>query len=445
MISIRALEVPDYLHSSPHFENAFQGDDDDLTIDIPADCLKLSTEVETESDLRALLQTVRFWLIPEFLESSADFYTFMINNKDILPQILPDYREDFPILAKLNAAFHFPGNCTLIGRAAQLGMLGLMKYLRDTGTIWDTGVPLCITSIAAEHGQLDCLKYAVDSGCELKREASTLAAKQGHTSCLKYVHEKGANIYMNDCEEAIRNGHVDCVKYMVDSKALNILSPPSVAEIPSRLGNLGMLAYLLSVGCQATVGAASAAAAFDQIECLKLLLNAGCPVNAETLYVAVHCGAIECMKFLHNMGCPWEETTLHIPNNNWVLSACNNPFISFDVEKQISCFEFAAGNGCPVTSAAYALAIKYGSVYLIEVIQSRGVEMDVMPVKLAVRGRQLECLKYLLAQNAPCDTEAYIVAVHAKSLKSIEYLHAHGVPLDLTVSRAAVVQGRVDI
>lgn len=448
MISIRKTDVPEYLHSSPHFENAFQGDNGELIIDIPADCMKLSSVVQTESDLCALLQTVRFWLLPEFVEDSADFYAYVINNKEALVRILPDYHEDFSILAKLIDAQNLRGKYTAMGRAAQCGLLGLMKYLRSIGMSWDSGVPLCVTSLAAKHGYLNCLKYAVDNGCDLKREACNLAAKHGHVSCLKYVHEQGVPVHLNDCKETIRNGHIECVKYMVDSKALNFSSALIIHEIAARQGNSDMLAYLLlNVGPPTIVDAANAAAAFDHLDCLKLLFDAGCPVSEITLYVAVHCGAVKCTQFLHESGIPWAVLTLQIPNNIFAFKARGKNFNDDAIpnDLHLECLLYAAEHGCPLSPETYNLAIVHGFLTLVEYLHSRGVPFGAELVRLAALERKLECLQYLLVHGAPSGADAYIMAVHMDSLECIECLHAYTVPWDIQVTRTAVLQGRVEI
>lgn len=220
-------------------------------------------------------------------------------------------------MLKLNAVLKVDGQLTLIGKAAKHGMLGVVKYLRSKNLNWETGVSMDFISIAANYGHLDCLMYAAENSCIFDVNTCYLAAMNGHVSCLKYFYEHGAPIRYDSCEAAVRNGHIGCVEYLVRCKAETFQNNKTLSKMACRVGNVEMLHCLLNTaGCPADAEVASAAAAFDRIECLNLLANVGCPFDKDTLYVAVHCGAMECMKYLYEASCPWDDSIMLICCNN---------------------------------------------------------------------------------------------------------------------------------
>ena len=53
------------------------------------------------------------------------------------------------------------------------------------------------TSIAAEKGHLECLKYTHENGCEWDPETTQVAAIYGHLECLFYCLENDCPIHPN--------------------------------------------------------------------------------------------------------------------------------------------------------------------------------------------------------------------------------------------------------
>ena len=48
-----------------------------------------------------------------------------------------------------------------------------------------------VTIRAAEGGELECLKYAHENGCQWDERTCTAAARNQHLNCLTYLHENG--------------------------------------------------------------------------------------------------------------------------------------------------------------------------------------------------------------------------------------------------------------
>ena len=73
------------------------------------------------------------------------------------------------------------------------------------------------SSLAAEYGHLDCLKYLHENGCSWNEHTCRCAALNGHLECLKYVHENGCPWNEWTCDAAAENGHFDCLKYAYEN------------------------------------------------------------------------------------------------------------------------------------------------------------------------------------------------------------------------------------
>jgi hypothetical protein len=81
-----------------------------------------------------------------------------------------------------------------------------------------------ICSNAAQHGHLDCLKYAHENGCKLTSYEGqgrvygpcTGAAAAGHLNCLKYSHENGCELDWQTAFVAAMGKHEDCLRYVME-------------------------------------------------------------------------------------------------------------------------------------------------------------------------------------------------------------------------------------
>lgn len=442
MISVRKEQVPEYLKSSTLFENAFQ-EDDSSCIDVPTDCFKRSPEVHCEADLILLLRTVRFWLIPEYAESSSDLYAFVLAHKECLSRAKAAFSQEFPFLHKLAVAMKRLEGSTLMGNAAKVGLMSLVQYLRSTGHSWDAGPMHHFTSLAAQYGQVNCLQYAVENGCILRGDECAIAAKAGNAGCLKYAHEQGGQITARDCEFAVKGGHLACVKYMIACSTQGTINEKSstwLCDVAARLGHLHVLQYLHSIGCPTATLTMSHAVLSNHIECLKFLHNSGCAFGPTVLYSAVHSGSIDCVKYLHQHGCPWGAETLHL----WQLRGGLNVRMdaTFPGQDRLGTFTYAAKNGCTVDPQSFVLAAFHGLTGFVKYLCRKGVVWDAAAVDMAARYNHVACLKYILNHGCPTNSGAYITAIKGNHVDSIQCLHEHGVAWNASISAAAAAQVR---
>lgn len=301
MISIQMQNVPSYLRHSPYFLNIFQGlDDDDAeqAIDIPGDCFKHTPTVNSAGDLQSLLQTVRYWLIPEFVETSTEVFSFVLEHKSALMEVNPDFLQDFPFLEKLRTVVSSEDNAQILENAVKNGMLPLIKHLHRTGI---SSVESCtrFTSIAAEYGHTACLAYGLELGSRLMGDECTFAARRKDIQAFKLAAEYGCT---------------------VTATTFALVAAQDLVELVD---------YLHSEGVVWNECTTEAAIKHNSLRCLQYLMEHGCPLPEEACTLAARQGSLECLKLLHE---EYNEPITRTAVNS-AASAGHLPCLAYAYEK----------------------------------------------------------------------------------------------------------------
>lgn len=96
--------------------------------------------------------------------------------------------------------------------AAYTGQLECLKYMIDQGCEWYV-FPLL--SCAASNGHLHILKYIYQLDGSLDhRGLCTDAAETGQLECLRWLHETGFSWSVVTFSVALAGGHTECVEYL---------------------------------------------------------------------------------------------------------------------------------------------------------------------------------------------------------------------------------------
>ena len=160
-------------------------------------------------------------------------------------------------------------------KVAQTNKLELLKWAREEKKCeWDEGT----INEAADHGNLEMVKYCVANECPMSERACAFAAKNGHLECLKYVHEEAKAPWdFWTAEWAAENGHLHILEYLVEHKydEYNVMACYAAAAN----GQLDCLKYLHETAkAPWDDDAVRQAHEYDHLECLQYLLDNNCPL-----------------------------------------------------------------------------------------------------------------------------------------------------------------------
>eukprot|EP01032_Pedospumella_encystans_P032111 gene32111-36253_t len=237
-------DVPEYLHTSPHYQEIVRDEPFPACgLEFPVWCVKKDMRVESLADLVELLQTLRYWLLPDLVENSAELVQFCFEHAH-LPCVYDTFREfekDFPYLNDLLSVSKTASSQQLYV-AVRLNRLSIVKYIHDTSHTVDekagllavasghleclmymhsVGLPLTYIFVvnAIVNGQLHVLQYLLDQGVELHSAAFVLCACYGRLDCMKYLVQRKCPVdKMFTLTEAFflasEKGHIDCIEYM---------------------------------------------------------------------------------------------------------------------------------------------------------------------------------------------------------------------------------------
>ena len=383
-INIKLSQVPEYLRNSELYitlcNNARDGDiPEEESIEIPANCMKQSASVNTLADLESLLFTLRFWMSSALPE---ELITFCIRNSSSAADSLGRFEAQLSQLEHLysvTSAMALPadlakrvwdtnGTCLFksimtnepgyfMAKAAMApGKPDIMRCLHryyDEQQINPWSIDIC--AIAARLGNLDCLQYAHENGCEWNHYTCSAAAGRRHMHCLQYAHENGCEWGPGTCLSAASSGNLDCLKYAHENGCE--WSCISCASARS----LDILQYLHENGCPWNCGTTFGAASRGNLDCLKYAHENGCAWHPDTCDGAASAGHLDCLKYAHENGCPW---------NNFVC-------IDAALSGNLDCLRYAIENGCACNCTACCAAARSGNVdCLINNVHDNGCKWD---------------------------------------------------------------------
>ena len=106
-----------------------------------------------------------------------------------------------------------------------------------------------ISCYCCANGYGSLLEYALMSGTQPTYRQSSLAARHGNLNCLKILEEYGRatnfTLSQNDLTEASLNGHIDVVRYLMGKGVMPIIMTLNNAV---RSGNIELVKLLQSPG-----------------------------------------------------------------------------------------------------------------------------------------------------------------------------------------------------
>ena len=335
MTAIKRSEVPEYLHQSELYLSLNKDENDD-EISVPSNCMKMDVELNNVDDLEHLLLTMRFWITNTFPEKAIAFMSLGLSAGVMLRRHQQEYPE-LHLLVEDLCTCEPEHQCR---SACKYGRLDFLDYFVRHGR------PLSLDSLetAANHGQLECLKYVYDKlECEKVERAEwkgvnvEQAARAGHLECLQYLVERGLprseELWTSAAEgnqvstlkyiiapyqdyfcvmgmslvygPVVRCSSIDCVEYLLDTFP-TLIGYENIARAACRAGNTDMIKYAIDHGAIPIAKVVTLAARAGSMKCLLYLQDewqADCWMPS-TVTAAMHSERWELLIELLQQKCP---------------------------------------------------------------------------------------------------------------------------------------------
>lgn len=276
---------------------------------------------------RFLAVSVRFG----FLDYVIMFYRRTDND----PSLLDDAtKKGYFHIMKWLRAHGSPFHPTLTFKyAAQHGNLEHMKWLREQECPWDPGTFI----EAARQGNLENMKWLLTAGCPWSSYTFAMAAKYGNLDNMRWLRDNNCPWDVDTAFEAAEAGILENLKWLKEQNCpwpKGILARAASGPGPAHLacvqwlrengahwhtsvfenaadhGNLPLMQWLFEQGCPTTsVDLFPNAARFGDLESMKWLYHeAGVPFTDFVFCHAIDAGRLENLQWLRQEKCPWGYT-----------------------------------------------------------------------------------------------------------------------------------------
>lgn len=234
------------------------------------------------------------------------------------------------------------------------------------------------------------------------------AAEKGNLELLKYAINN--NFYYDKLtfEYAIRSGNLDCILFLDNIRCdwdklicFNICIQYNHLHLFDFIHNKEIYKLECFLPCHQSIF-------YDRLEFFKLFLNNGYYFDKELCYYRIFKYALfDFVDYFLNKGYTFENISL-----NNAVSSDNLDFIIFLHKKG---FKFTVYN--------VAMAANYGNLQMLQFFHESGYEWNEETCKSAIFGNHLNCLKYAIKNRCPHSlTDCITIATIHNSIKCKEYL-----------------------
>ena len=150
----------------------------------------------------------------------------------------------------------------------------MLKWIREEKKCeWSAGT----INRAAEHGNLEMVKYCVANECPIDAFACANAALEGQLECLKYLREEAKAPWDSvTAYFAAQNGHLHILEYLVERKFDKY--DARACMLAARNGHLDCLKYLHETAKRRGTIGRYATREKNIPECVQYLLGNNCPL-----------------------------------------------------------------------------------------------------------------------------------------------------------------------
>eukprot|EP01032_Pedospumella_encystans_P018693 gene18693-21272_t len=144
---VRIADVPQYLREGD-FYKALDNECADEVLDIPEGTLKSEVRVDTSEELRHLLKSLQYWLVPDM---PTTVFSYILGQPDLdCGGVICEFAMNFPVLVATEGVRESKERMTA---AVECGFLELVVYLFDIADKADCN--LC--NVAAKYANIAAL------------------------------------------------------------------------------------------------------------------------------------------------------------------------------------------------------------------------------------------------------------------------------------------------
>ena len=445
MISLTKAQVPDYLVGS-EFYNSLSADDEE-EFGIPRKFLKPNVSVSTASELKHLLNTLRFWGVLKLPYEIIELLVFKskpIPSEECQPvcDVLLEFDREFKLFSlfktlhvctnkqqRLNNAqyiYLLEGKVTpeMIKGAAENGHLQLLERL-TRNYLLTRERPFTMASIVllVNRGHSCCLRFILENGYVINiGDVACCAAGRGQLACLQVAREYACTRALNfDCDIAIaalESNQVDCLEYILDK---GVVPMKSMCYTACEQNRLDCLKLLHAHGAPLDEICARITSERGYLECLQYLLNQGCSADEVSANYAARNGHVDCLRLLLKMGCK-------IFNNSEILTAAYG---------HISCLRVLKEYGVELNEAYFYRNAGYGNATYLTSLMTAGYTIPQCAINAAVYHNNLAWVEFICVT---CCCELNVGLTHSAqlSLPVLKTLHRYDCPWDEKTCLASV-------
>ncbi|GFH53316.1 hypothetical protein CTEN210_09792 [Chaetoceros tenuissimus] len=312
---------------------------------------------------------------------------------------IPDHQMSLKVLKWLHE-HNFPWEDRVCTMAAEKGNLKALKYLRSNNCPWNVN---CLINAVRNH-HYEMVKYCLENGCpmddsvicryaiddadhdrvlkmlKLLREFSVpwnrisctnYAAEHGNIEALKWIRSQGAVIVEDTCVFAAMSGRIETLKWLtsigcplskrtfLEAKTSAIFKYCIENDVPFAEGlyqhaidvlpdPIPIIKLLRDSGYPWHQSACSKAVSNGDIKLLRWLRFSGCPWNESVCNEAVKNDYLDILKYAHENGCPWSKETYAYCFSEDGLDAEYYDFPNpDDIECSEEIFEYLQEHNCP--------------------------------------------------------------------------------------------------
>jgi len=442
-------------------------------IDVPAGCAKKDLSIASAADLMELLKTLRFWMVPEVLESCTEFLAFAFDaaNELTLQECAAEFENTIPFVAVVaNLVSMLPNAKDRVTNATFSGYVHLLRYMHEVLSYSLDGAPL----VAARADEVECLEYILSCVPTTPLDAlATAAARSGSSRCLKFLVKRGVELSAAILYVAASGGSLVCVQCLLQADCPGLDTDfDRILLHASKEGHLCIVEYLWREHSNLRTTHSERHVVLPAAECghvdiLRFAHAQGfgsfaTPNSAKELFaVAAKGGFLSCLEFLFSVG--------QQPGENAVAKALENRHFScvalllqhggpipdyLDVGEEVLYTDTSFEEikcllelGLPCDERTMAAVVRFGNVDDLKYLHARGCAWNGRTAGYAARYGHFECLKYVTENGCPWPDLAFITneASWSASLECLKYVVERDGKLTCDTAVHVAVRGSVEM